>query len=79
MIVIKDVMINTDTIELDKFLKWAGALPTGGVAKHLIKMGEVAVNGQVETRRSKKLFPGDIVEIEGQRYRVVKEPKQGES
>lgn len=45
---IKEVFINTDTIELDKFLKWAGIFSTGGEAKIMINEGRVKVNGEVE-------------------------------
>ncbi len=48
-------------MKLDQFLKWQGWVATGGEAKHLIKSGEVMVNGSVETRRGRKLNPTDIV------------------
>ena len=53
------------TIELDAFLKWQGLVATGGHAKQLIQGGEVAVNGQVETRRKRKLVTGDVVTLGG--------------
>ena len=75
MIIIRNVSINTEYIELDKFLKWSGALPTGGFAKSIIQTGEVSVNGALEIRRSRKLIPGDIVEFDGNAYKVVKGPE----
>ena len=48
-------------IRLDQFLKLQGIAATGGQAKVLIQDGEVTVNGQVETRRGRKLVPGDVV------------------
>lgn len=57
------IFIKTDSIELDKFLKWAGIVPTGGEAKFLIKSGEILVNGDIEMRRSRKLYPGDVIEV----------------
>ncbi|MFQ5576893.1 MAG: RNA-binding S4 domain-containing protein [Anaerolineae bacterium] len=51
------------TIQLDQFLKWANIVPTGGQAKILIQGGGVKLNGVVETRRKKKLKPGDVVEV----------------
>lgn len=68
----KEIFIKTDFINLDNFLKWAGIVPTGGEAKFLIKNGEVLVNGKEEVRRSKKLYPGDIVEILGNKLLVSK-------
>lgn len=57
-------------IKLDQFLKWQGIVQTGGEAKLRIKDGEVAVNGEVETRRGRKLVEGDRVTIEDITYEV---------
>ncbi|MGQ9681928.1 MAG: RNA-binding S4 domain-containing protein [Anaerolineae bacterium] len=51
------------TIDLDSFLKWQGLVTTGGHAKQLIQSGQVRVNGQVETRRKRKLTTGDMVTL----------------
>ena len=48
-------------MKLDQFLKWQGWASTGGEAKELIREGMVSVNGLVETRRGRKLIPGDQV------------------
>lgn len=65
-----DVIIKTDWIKLDSFLKWANLVSTGGQAKILIQEGKVRVNGEVETKRSRKIYPGDEVEVEGIKYTV---------
>ena len=52
-----------EVIRLDQFLKLQGVAGTGGQAKLLIQGGDVAVNGQVETRRGRKLVPGDVVTV----------------
>ena len=57
-------------IKLDQFLKWQGIVQTGGEAKLRIKDGEIAVNGEVETRRGRKLVEGDRVTIEHTTYEV---------
>ncbi len=62
--------IDTPFIKLDSFLKAINVVSSGGEAKHLISTGEVLVNGAIETRRGRKLFPGDLVEIEGGTYPV---------
>jgi len=62
---VKEVFIHTETINLDQFLKWAGLVSTGGEAKIAISQGNVKVNGEVETRRSRKLKINDVVEYEG--------------
>ena len=56
-------MDQESTIRLDQFMKLVGLVRSGGEAKHLIQGGEVLVNGEVETRRSKKLRPGDVVQL----------------
>ena len=59
-----------DLIRLDQFLKFTGLAETGGHAKLLIQSGEVAVNGQVETRRRRKLHAGDVVAVGGNELKV---------
>jgi len=56
------------TLRLDQFLKLSGIAESGGRAKLLIQSGEVQVNGEVETRRRKKLVVGDVVEVDGKAY-----------
>ena len=62
--------MNKDFIKLDQFLKWQGIVQTGGEAKIIIKQGEVTVNGEIETRRGKKLRTGDRVSLGGVSYEV---------
>jgi len=62
------------TIELDQFIKWQGLAPTGGQAKQMIQAGRVRVNGQVETRRKRKLVSGDVVSIDSRSLTVHLEP-----
>lgn len=65
-----DISINTEFIKLDAFLKYAGAVGTGGEGKMLIAEGHVTVNGEVCTMRGKKLRPGDTVRIADDEYLV---------
>lgn len=58
------------SIRLDQFLQLCG-VPTGGQAKLLIQGGEVNVNGELETRRRRKLVPGDVVELDGEVFDVA--------
>ena len=60
-------------VELNTFLKLKNLASTGGQAKILIRSGEIAVNGKVETRNRKKLIVGDKVEGQGKKYVVEKE------
>ncbi len=63
-------MTNHNTIKLDQFLKLAGIAPTGGQAKLMIQGGDVLVNGITETRRGRKLLPGDRVTVGKQTFDV---------
>ena len=60
---IEKIEVNTETIQLDQFLKWAGVLESGGQVKLMIEDEMILVNGIVETTRRKKLHDGDVVEI----------------
>lgn len=55
---------------LGQALKIWGIAGTGGEAKVLIQFGEVLVNGEVETRRGRKLQEGDVVEVGDERMEV---------
>jgi len=48
-------------MKLDQFLKWKNLVSSGGEAKFFIKSGSVKVNGEIETRRGRKLNKGDKV------------------
>jgi ribosome-associated protein len=62
-------------IRLDQFLQLCG-VATGGQAKVLIQAGQVKLNGEVETRRRKKLSIGDEVLLDGEVYEVAFEPAE---
>jgi ribosome-associated protein len=57
-------------ITLGQALKASDMVGSGGEAKVLIQAGEVLVNGEVETRRGRKLLPGDVVEIGDERLEI---------
>ena len=65
------VAITTEFIKLQDFLKFCDAVPSGGMAKNFVQNGEVTVNGEVETRRGKKLRPGDVVGFGPNRFVVT--------
>ena len=54
-----------DYVELTALLKLRSVVQSGGHAKIIIEQGLVRVNGEVESRRRRKLRPGDSVEAEG--------------
>ncbi len=57
----REVEISKEPVELYKILKFEGLVSSGGEAKFVISEGQVFVNGQVETRKRKKIISGDIV------------------
>ena len=57
------VKINTEYIKLDSALKYSGIAENGVFAKEMILNGEVMVNGEIEYRRGKKLYPGDTFTV----------------
>ena len=57
-------------IKLGQALKKAGLVGSGVEAKEVIQEGLVKVNGEVDTRRGKKLYDGDVFEFDGQKVTV---------
>ena len=57
-------------ITLGQALKAANLVGSGGEAKVLVQTGEVRVNGEVETRRGRKLKEGDVVEVGEERLEI---------
>lgn len=66
-----EIPISTEFIKLEAFLKFSGAVETGGEAKNRIQNGDVLVDGEVCTMRGKKLTPGCEVSLDGSVYRVT--------
>ena len=62
--------ISTEFIRLEQFLKLCDIVATGGQAKQMILDGQVMVNEEPELLRGRKLYPGDVVTVEGKRLNV---------
>ncbi len=67
----RDVIVNRTPVELFKILKFEGLAGSGAEAKAVIAVGQVSVNGQVETQKRKKIVEGDVIEFGGQTLRIV--------
>ena len=65
-----EIEIYSEYIKLDAFLKFCGAVGTGGEAKLRIAAGEVKVNSAVCTQRGKKLRDGDRVTLGPEEFGV---------
>ena len=58
-------------ITLNVLLKLTNIISTGGEAKYYLQTNEVLVNEILENRRGRKLYPGDLVKVEGQEFEII--------
>lgn len=63
---------DAEYMTLNILLKIEGIIQTGGAAKIFLQENEVLVNGEPDNRRGRKLYPGDVVEINKTRYLIVR-------
>ncbi len=64
------ILLTNAWFEQDGFLKLQGLVESGGEAKSRIQEGEIGVNGEVETRRGRKLREGDKVSLRDETFEV---------
>lgn len=62
--------LESEFVELYKILKFEGLTDSGGMAKQMIADGQVSVNGEIETRKRKKIIAGDKIVFSGQSIEV---------
>jgi len=67
----KNIEIYAEPIALYQVLKLEALVSSGGEAKVAIDNGRVLVNGEVETRRRKKIIAGDMIEFERLPFKIV--------
>lgn len=58
------LVIRDEMIRLGQALKLANIVEDGVDARDIIAAGEVAVNGETETRRGRQVFADDVITIE---------------
>ena len=63
---------NEEFIKLGQALKAVGAVESGLEAKEVIQEWLVLVNGEIDTRRGRKLYEGDLVEFDGIQIKIEK-------
>lgn len=68
-----EIIINTEYIKLDQFLKLADISQTGGHGKIMILDGLVKVNGETTLQRGKKLYDNDTVQVEDSEKFIVRQ------
>ena len=64
------IRISTEFITLGQFLKLADIIHSGGEAKFYLQEHKVIIDGEVDQRRGRKLYPGDEVEVEKATYEI---------
>ena len=66
------IKLRDEFIKLGQALKAAGFVESGVEAKDVINDGLVKVNGEIDTRRGRKLYDGDIVVFDGEKIKIEK-------
>ena len=66
------IKLREEFIKLGQALKAAGFVESGVEAKDVIQEGLVLVNGEIDTRRGRKLYDGDVVVFGGEEIRIEK-------
>lgn len=63
--------LESEFVELYKILKFEGLADSGGNAKQAIEEGLVSVNGEIETRKRKKIRAGDQIDFIDHHIEVI--------
>lgn len=66
--------LESEFVELYRILKFEGLTESGGTAKRVIEDGLVSVNGEVETRKRKKIRAGDQIDFIDHHIEVIDKP-----
>ena len=66
------IKLREEFIKLGQALKAAGVGENGAEAKEVIIEGLVKVNGEIDTRRGKKLYDGDVISFNGEEIKIEK-------
>lgn len=67
-----EITIKDEFIKLGQALKLSGLVEDGAEAKYAILDGLVKVNGEVDLRRGRKLYEGDVISYEGEEIQVIR-------
>ena len=67
-----EIKIRDEFIKLGQALKLAGVVEDGVEAKFVIQDGLAKVNGEVDERRGRKVYEGDVISFNGQDIKVIR-------
>ena len=67
----QEIKVRDEFIKLGQALKASNLVSSGVEAKSVIQDGQVEVNGEVDTRRGRKLVPGDMITFDGKSVKIV--------
>jgi len=67
----KDIKITTEYITLGQLVKFLSLVGSGGEVKFFLLENEILINGEIDNRRGRKIYPNDLVTINNQRYKIV--------
>ena len=67
---IKKVYIDSDFVNVGQFLKIVDLVSSGGETKSFISSNNIYINSIEENRRGRKLYKGDLVEVNSQVYEI---------
>jgi ribosome-associated protein len=70
VLLMKEIEVRNEPIELYKLLKFAGLAQSGGEAKVIIADEQVLVNGNIETKKRKKIVTGDVISYQDEQFTI---------
>lgn len=68
----EEIKVREEFIKLGQAIKAVNLVEDGVEAKYVIQDGLVKVNGEIEVRRGRKLYDGDIISYNGNEIKIVK-------
>lgn len=60
---LEEIVIDSEYITLGQALKITNVISSGGMAKWYLQENNVYVNGEIDQRRGRKLYNGDVINI----------------
>ena len=64
----EEIKITTEFIKLGQLLKLTHIISSGGEEKIYVATRKIVVNNELENRRGRKLYPGDVIEVKSKTF-----------